>query len=234
MIIWLYLISRYDYTLLFISENLSQRYQQTIWWKDVYLTSIVVHMWNVGDIVCWGCVMLEMWDGRDVRCLGCGMLGMWDVGDVGCSGCGMFGMWGVRDVGWWGCGMFWIWNVGYGMFTGMWNVDLQNAEVVLVSSLLILNYFTPSPSFSFFDFEQVNICWESYLIFYSFDFCSNVSMRGRQDLARSNIGNSIVFLISNLEWDVTLAANLPLLKWFIQGIPKSLYKCDHQILGTQK
>ena len=170
------------------------------------------------DIVCWGCVMLEMWDGRDVGCSGCGMLGMWDVGDVGC----------------WGCGMFWIWDVGCGMFTGMWNVDLQNVEVVLVSSLLILNYFTPSPSFSIFDFEQVNICWESYLIFYSFDICSNVSMRGRQDLARSNTGNSIVFLISNLEWDVTLAANLRLLKWFIQGIPESLYKCDHQILGTQK
>ena len=162
------------------------------------------------------------------------MFGMWDVRDVGCSGCGMLGMWDVEDVGRWGCGMFWIWDVGYGMFTGMWNVDLQNAKVVLVSSLLILNYFTPSLSFSIFDFEQVNICWESYLIFYSFDFCSNVSMRGRQDLARSNTGNSIVFLISNLEWDVTLAANLPLLKWFIQGIPESLYKCDHQILGTQK
>ena len=169
----------------------------------------------------------------------CGMLGycmlrMCDVRNVGWSGCGVFGMWDVGGVGCWGCGMFWIWDVGCGMFTGMWNVDLQNVEVVLVSSLLILNYFTPSPSFSIFDFEQVNICWESYLIFYSFDICSNVSMRGRQDLARSNTGNSIVFLISNLEWDVTLAANLRLLKWFIQGIPESLYKCDHQILGTQK
>ena len=44
-------------------------------------------------------------------CLGCGMFGMWDVQDAGCSGCGMFGMWDVE------CGMF----------TGMWDVDLQNA-----------------------------------------------------------------------------------------------------------
>ena len=47
-------------------------------------------MWNVGDIVCRGCVMLEMWDVRDMGCSGCGMLGMWDVGDTGCLlGCGM-------------------------------------------------------------------------------------------------------------------------------------------------
>ena len=42
--------------------------------KDVYLTSIVAHMWNFGDIVCWGCVMLEMWDVRDVGCSGCVVL----------------------------------------------------------------------------------------------------------------------------------------------------------------
>ena len=48
--------------------------------KDVYLTSIVTHMWNFGDIVFWGCVMLEMWDVRDVGSSGCGMFaGMWDV-----------------------------------------------------------------------------------------------------------------------------------------------------------
>ena len=40
-------------------------------------------MWDVGDVGCWGCVML----------------GMWDVRDVGCSRCGIFGMWNVRDVG---------------------------------------------------------------------------------------------------------------------------------------
>ena len=51
-------------------------------------------MWNFGDIVCWGCVMLEMWDVRDVGCSGCGILEMWDVRDVGC------GMWDVCwDVG---------------------------------------------------------------------------------------------------------------------------------------
>ena len=39
---------------------------------------------------------------------------MWDVWNVGCLECGMFGMWDVRDV-------------GCGMVTGMWDVDLQNA-----------------------------------------------------------------------------------------------------------
>ena len=75
--------------------------------------------------------MLEVWNVRDVGCSGCGMFGIWDVGDVGlqdvgCSGCGMLGMWDVRDVG---CG---IWDVcrdlGYGMFAGMWDIDLQNAK----------------------------------------------------------------------------------------------------------
>ena len=50
--------------------------------KDVYLTSIVSHMWNFGDIVCWGYVMLEMWDVSDVGCSECEKLDMWDVGDV--------------------------------------------------------------------------------------------------------------------------------------------------------
>ena len=44
---------------------------------------------------------------------------MWDVWDVRCWGCGMFGMWDVQDVGCLGCGMF----------AGMWDVDLQNAQV---------------------------------------------------------------------------------------------------------
>ena len=39
----------------------------------------------------------------------CGMFGIWK-----CLGCEMLGMWYVRDV-------------GYGMFAGMWDVDLQNA-----------------------------------------------------------------------------------------------------------
>ena len=72
-------------------------------------------------------------------------------------------------------------------------------EVVLVSSLLILNYFTPFPSFPIVDFEQVNICWENYLIFYSFDFCFNVSTGGKQGLTRSNTGNFVGFLISHTE-----------------------------------
>ena len=56
-----------------------------------------------------------MWDVRDVGCAGCGMLRIWDVGDVGCRGCGLLGMWDV-------------WDVGCGMFAGMWDVDLENAQ----------------------------------------------------------------------------------------------------------
>ena len=51
------------------------------------MPSIVAHMWNFGDTVFWGCVMLEMCDVGDVGCWGCGMFGMWDVRDGGCSGC---------------------------------------------------------------------------------------------------------------------------------------------------
>ena len=58
------------------------------------------------------------------------MFRMWDVRDVGYLGCGMFGMfwmWDVRDFGCSGCRMFGIWDVGYGVFLGMWDNDLQNA-----------------------------------------------------------------------------------------------------------
>ena len=37
----------------------------------------------------------------------------------------MFGMWNVPGVECWRCRM---WDVGCGMFTGMWDVDLQNAS----------------------------------------------------------------------------------------------------------
>ena len=54
-----------------------------------------------------------------------GCLGCVNVRDVGCLGCGMFGMLDVGDVGCWECGMFGMWDVGYGIFAGMWNIDLQ-------------------------------------------------------------------------------------------------------------
>ena len=68
-----------------------------------------------------------------------------------------------------------------------------------MSSLLILSYFTLFPSFVIIDFKQVNTCWENYLRFYSFDICFNVSTGGRQDLTRSNAGNSVIFLISHTQ-----------------------------------
>ena len=92
-----------------------------------------------------------------------------------------------------------------------WRYQKDVIEVVLVSSLLTLNYFKSFPSFPIVDFEQVNICWENYLTFYSFDSCFNVSTGGRQVLTRSNAGNSVIFRISHTQWDVTFAS-LRLLK----------------------
>ena len=114
-----------------------------------------------------------------------------------------------------------------------WRYQKDVIEVVLVSSLLTLNYFKSFPSFPIVDFEQVKICWENYLTFYSFDICFNVATGGRQDLTRTNAGNSIIFLILHTQWNVTFAS-LWLLKQFIQGALESLYKCDYQFLVTQK
>ena len=91
-----------------------------------------------------------------------------------------------------------------------WRYQKDIIEVVLVSSLLTWNYFKSSPSFPIVDFEQVNICWENYLTFHSFDISFNVSGR-RQDLTRMSAGNSVIFLISHTEWDLTFAS-LRLLK----------------------
>ena len=87
-----------------------------------------------------------------------------------------------------------------------WRYQKDVIEIVLVSSLLILNYFKSSPIFPVVDFEQVNICWENYLTFYAFDISFNVSTGGRQDLTRSNAGNSVVFLFSHTQWDLTFAS----------------------------
>ena len=72
--------------------------------------------------------MLSMWDVGDV-----GMLGIWNVADLGCSGCGMFEIWDVGYVGCSGCGLFRMWDVGFGVFAGMWDVDLQNAHSTYVA-----------------------------------------------------------------------------------------------------
>ena len=105
-----------------------------------------------------------------------------------------------------------------------WRYQKDVIEVVLVSSLLTLNYFKSFPSFPIVDFEQVNICWENYLTFYSFDIC----FKGKKQCRESRY-----FLISHIQWDVTFA-NLQLLRYFIQGTLESLNKCDHQFLETQK
>ena len=66
-------------------------------------------MWDTQDVRCWQCEMLRIWDVANVECWRCWMLGMWDVGDVGCLGCGMF--------------------------TGMWDADLQNPDASWLVSL---------------------------------------------------------------------------------------------------
>ena len=86
-----------------------------------------------------------------------------------------------------------------------WKYQKGVIEIVLVSSLLNLNYFKSFPSFPIIGFEQVNIFWEIYLKFYSFGISFNVSPGERQDSTRSNARNSAVFLISHTQWDVTFA-----------------------------
>ena len=84
-----------------------------------------------GISVCgmFGIGMFEMWDVCAVACSRCGMFEMWDVWYVGCWGCGMLGMKNAWDVGGSGCGMLGMWDVGCGMFTGMWDLDLLNAKM---------------------------------------------------------------------------------------------------------
>ena len=72
--------------------------------------------------------------------------------------------------------------------------------------VLTLNNFRSSLSFPIVVFEQVNICWDIYLTFYSFDIYFNVSTGGTQDLTRSNARNSVIFRISYTQWDVTFAS----------------------------
>ena len=92
-----------------------------------------------------------------------------------------------------------------------WKYLKDVIEIVLVSSLLTLNYFRFPPSFPIVHFKQLNICWENYLTFYLLDISFNMSTGGRQDLTRSNTGNSVIFLICQTHWDVTFAI-LQLLK----------------------
>ena len=51
------------------------------------------------------------------------MFGMWDVRDLECLGCGMFAVWDIRDV-------------RCGMFGGMWDIDLQNADYFLQNDFI--------------------------------------------------------------------------------------------------
>ena len=62
--------------------------------------------------------MFGMLDVRDVGCWEFEMFALWDIWDVSCLGCKLFGMWDV--------------DVGFGMFTRMWDVGLQNAKMSIV------------------------------------------------------------------------------------------------------
>ena len=87
-----------------------------------------------------------------------------------------------------------------------WRYQKDVIKVVLVFSLLTLNYFKSSPSFTVVASGRVNIFWEIHLTFYSFDISFNVSTGGRQDLTRSNSWNSVIFLICHTQLDVTFAS----------------------------
>ena len=67
-----------------------------------------------------------------------------------------------------------------------------------MSSLLTSNYFTPFPSFSIVDFEQVNVCWENYLTFYSFDIFFNVSTEEGRTYQEATRGIPLLFLFHGL------------------------------------
>ena len=51
------------------------------------------------------------------------------------------------------------------------------------------------PSFTIVDFNHANVCWQNYQTLYSFDIRFNVSTGERQNLTRTNVGNSNLFLI---------------------------------------
>ena len=110
--------------------------------------------------------MFGVWDVRDVECSRCGMFRMWDVWDVACSGCGMFRMWDVQGVGCSGCGMFGIWDVRYGMFAGMWDVNLQNA---LISKLISLSAIA-------FDMNTAMVSFKCSNFEHSVEFDMNTAM----------------------------------------------------------
>ena len=76
-----------------------------------------------------------------------------------------------------------------------------------LSSLLTLNYFSPFSSFPIVDFELVKTCWENYLRLHSFDTCFNVFTGGKQHLKRSSARNSVIFVISQTQREVTLASH---------------------------
>ena len=71
-------------------------------------------------------------------------------------------------------------------------------------SLLTLNIFRTFSSFPIVDFKQVNFCWGNYVTFYSFNICFIISTGGMQDLRRRNARNSVIFLISHIQQDVSV------------------------------
>ena len=103
-------------------------------------------------------------------------------------------------------------------------------EFVLVPSLLTLNYFKSSLSFPIVNFEQVNIWRESYLTFIHFFWCVYWKEAG---LKKKQCREFCYFSYFPHSGRCNLCKP-SILKWFIQWILESLYKCNPQILGTQK
>ena len=85
----------------------------------------------------------------------------------------------------------------------MLKVNNKDTKKTLLTLFWCLRYnselFHIFSSFPVVGFEQVTICWESCMTFYSFDMCFNVSNGGRQGFTRSNPGISLIFLISHTQ-----------------------------------
>ena len=62
------------------------------------------------------------------------------------------------------------------------------------SGVFIISYFKTFPKFSIVDFEQVNICWESDILFVWYLFqCVYLMKAGLNNAGLSNAGNSCYF-----------------------------------------
>ena len=81
-------------------------------------------------------------------------------------------------------------NQGFNSFLFVLNIIPISFKIFIIISLFT---FFISQLELMTQLEQVNICQDNYLTFYSFDICFDVSNSGRQDSTRSNSENFSYF-----------------------------------------